>query len=306
MGAVFWANGQIYVFSVNQKWLKRGRAAAILVIYVKHKGVPAVEVKSYFYNSKILNIPLCRIEVERITGEIEESRIVAVANSIRKNGLLEPLLLRKKPNSEHFFLICGITRYLALCYLRAVSAPAIVLSLTQAEAGLVPLIRQQTGRQLNCFEQARLLYFLLQKGRFTKQELCEALNQTQTEIEQQLQLLRLTPKQQNFLLGRGFSTRFASRLCQLPAEQRHSILTKVLLENLPEAKAHQLLEPPKPAEPQKTGRVFGVFSEQLVLNSLNNLANEINKSGGKATVVTAVSENQTEYTLVLHKKVLAG
>ena len=43
-----------------------------------------MEVKSYFYNSKILNVPLCRIEVERITGEIEEGRIVAVANSIRK------------------------------------------------------------------------------------------------------------------------------------------------------------------------------------------------------------------------------
>lgn len=123
-----------------------------------------MEVKSYFYNSKILNVPLCRIEVERITGEIEEERIVAVANSIRKNGLLEPLLLRKKPGGEQYFLICGVTRYLALCYLRAVSAPALVLSLTAAEAGLVPLIRQKTGRQLNCFEQARLLYFCCKRG----------------------------------------------------------------------------------------------------------------------------------------------
>lgn len=265
-----------------------------------------MEVKSFFYNSKILNVPLCRIEVERITGEIEEARIVAVANSIRKNGLLEPLLLRKKPGGEQYFLICGVTRYLALCYLRAVSAPAIVLSLTAAEAGLVPLIRQKTGRQLNCFEQARLLYFLLQKGRYTKQELCEALDLTTAEIEQKLQLLRLTPKQQNFLLGRGFGVTFAYRLCALPPKQRQEILTKVLLQNLTEPKAQALLDPPEPPKPPKAGKVCGVFSERLVLNSINNLAAQINKNGGKATVVTSVLENQTQYTLVLHGKGIAG
>lgn len=258
-----------------------------------------MEVKSYFYNEKILKIPLCRIEVERITGEVEEARILNVANSMRKNGLVEPLLVRKKPGTDRYFLVCGVTRYLALCYLRAVSAPCIVLALTEPEAGLVPLIRQQTARSLNEFEQARLLYFLLQKGRFTKQELSEALDIPVAEINKKLQLLRLTVKQQNFLLGRGFSVDYAARLSALPAEQRQEQLTKILLENLTEAKALQLLEPKKTEVPPKSGKICGVFSEKLVLNSMQNIARQINQSGGKASVVTAVAEGQTEYTLIV-------
>lgn len=258
-----------------------------------------MEIKSCFYDEKILKIPLCRIEVERITGEVEEARILTVANSMRKNGLVEPLLVRKNPGTNRYFLVCGVTRYLALCYLRAVSAPCIVLALTAPEAGLVPLIRQQTGRRLNEFEQARLLYFLLQKGRFTKRELSESLDLSLAEINQKLQLLRLTVKQQNFLLGRGFSANYAVKLSALPSAQRQEQLTKILLENLTEAKALQLLEPKKPEPPQKGGKVCGVFSEKLVLNSIQSIARQINKSGGQASVVTAVAEGRTEYTLII-------
>ena len=108
------------------------------------------------------------------------------------------------------------------------------------------------------------------------------------------------------MLGRGFGVTFAYRLCALPPKQRQEILTKVLLQNLTEPKAQALLDPPEPPKPPKAGKVCGVFSERLVLNSINNLAAQINKSGGKATVVTSVLENQTQYTLVLHGKGIAG
>lgn len=265
----------------------------------------ATEVKTLFYDSKILKIPLSKIEVERITGEIEEEHIVTLANSIRKNGMIEPLLLRKKPGSSNYVLVCGTTRYLALCFLRATHAPAVVLSLTNAEAGLIPLIRKQTNRELNAFEEARLLAFLLQNGRFQKHELSDALDLSIREIERRLQLLRLTQKQQNFLLGRHFSTEFAYLLTELPAEKRQELLTKILLENMKEPAARALLQPEK-NPPEKTvrpvGKVCGVFGEQLVLNSMNRIAAQINQSGGKASVITAVSDTGTEYRLVVQNK----
>ena len=137
-----------------------------------------MEVKTFYILPKIEKIKTEDITVKdtlRIT--VAEENILNLASNIKKNGLISPLYVRKDINCpKKYILVSGYRRLKALSFLGVKTVPAVVLSLTDAEAMLLPLCSEQLKEEICPFERAFYMAKSLKAG-VTKNELAKFLGE---------------------------------------------------------------------------------------------------------------------------------
>ena len=121
------------------------------------KGDKELEIKTFYISKNIRKIKIRDIMVKkRIRKDVTiENDISVLAASIKKNGLIEPIYLRKDINNpKKYILVDGLRRLSACEFLGAKEIPAIVLSLTDAEADLAFLSDNENKKHISIFEKA--------------------------------------------------------------------------------------------------------------------------------------------------------
>ncbi len=262
-----------------------------------------MEIKSHFQTNKIIlvspkNILLSEIQEKR---KPEETELLRLAASIRKNGLYKPLSVRKQIATKgKFCLVEGVKRYYALLYLQVEKIPVLTYSFTEMEAELFELICDNNAKR-SLLQKAEIAFFLLKTGKMKLSELADALGITETHLKELLSVISLSKEEKEFLENHLFSLDFLRIYLSLEAEQKEKALSHMIVNEYSEKEAKKYLKSLKnpKKEPIKTA---SLSSDTIVINSMERLAESLRQVGISATTEKQDMIDRTEYVLKVEKK----
>jgi ParB family chromosome partitioning protein len=134
----------------------------------------------------------------------EEGAVEELAESIRSEGLLQPVVVRKKTDQE-FELIAGERRLRAFRHLGLKEIPARVIDASDASSAVLSLVENLQRENLNPIEEARGYASLLRDFGLTQEAVAERLGKGRSAVTNALRLLTLDEESQAFL-ARGLLT----------------------------------------------------------------------------------------------------
>jgi len=147
--------------------------------------------------------------------------IEALADSIRANGLIEPILVR--PKGDRYEIVAGENRYRAHVRLCERGIPgfdvirANVREMTDQERDIIAIVENVQRRDLKPMEEARAYKRLLDQG-LTPAEIAERTGQAKFRIDWRLSLLNLDDGIVKLLDSGQIDRQSAMELSRLPAQ----------------------------------------------------------------------------------------
>lgn len=138
--------------------------------------------------SEILSIPISKIEVgpHRQRSEGEDEQLVELTASIRRLGVLVPLIVVRKNDS--FLLVAGHRRVVAATAAGITDVPAIIREGTEAEATEVSFAENFFRRDLSPVEQASAIRGCIDDKIMTIEELAKGLHRSEQWICEQAKM----------------------------------------------------------------------------------------------------------------------
>ena len=175
----------------------------------------------------------------------DENDLLSLAESIRENGLLQPVTVQRDP-SGCYYLIAGERRLRASKMAGLALIPAIIMETTPADSAVLAITENMQRKDLKIFEEAYALYRLMKKWGITQEQAAKRLGMSQSALANKLRLLKLTPEEQGLITAHDLSERHARALLRLPqGEKRFGLLQEIIEKDLTvkeaEAAAEKLL-----------------------------------------------------------------
>jgi len=181
----------------------------------------------------ITEIAIGRIEPnpKQPRTDIDEDGIAELADSIKKVGILQPIIVR--PMGEGYQIIAGERRWRAarLAGLEMVSVN--VVSATETASLEIALIENLQREDLNAIEEARGYKRLLTEYQMTQAELADNVSKSRSAITNALRLLDLPEEVQEMVYANELTAGHARAILAVPDEvQRIKLATKTKSEGL--------------------------------------------------------------------------
>lgn len=123
-------------------------------------------------------------------GDFDEASLTELADSIRKQGLLQPLVVR--PLSQgRYEIIAGERRWRACQQVGLAEVPVVVRAVDDETAMAMALVENLQREELNAMDQARAIQRLVEEFNLTHQHIAELLSKSRTAVSNSLRLLNL-------------------------------------------------------------------------------------------------------------------
>ena len=139
----------------------------------------------------LLLIPIERIfrDENQPRKEFDKEKIDELAQSIIKNGLIQPLIVTKK-DSENYILVAGERRWRASQIAKLKTLPALLLpsDLDKDEISLIENIQREN---LKVTEEAQAYQRLIEKNSYTHDQLSKIVGKSRSHITNLLRILNL-------------------------------------------------------------------------------------------------------------------
>ncbi len=154
-----------------------------------------------------------------------------LANSIRSQGLLQPVVVRPLPGGE-FELIAGERRWRASQMAGLADIPAIVRDVPDEVAVALALIENIQREDLNAIEEAVALQRLQQEFGLTHEQIAEAVGKSRVTVTNTMRLLGLVPEVRDHLEAGRLEMGHGRALLTLPPEQQLALARELLEKDL--------------------------------------------------------------------------
>ena len=119
-------------------------------------------------------------------GELEE-----LVQSIRAQGVLQPLIVRPRSDGRGYEIVAGERRWRAAQRVPLHEIPAVVRDLSDGEALEIALIENVQRADLNALEEAQGYAQLIEHFGYTQQQLASSISKSRSHIANSLRLLSL-------------------------------------------------------------------------------------------------------------------
>lgn len=208
----------------------------------------------------------------------DEAQLRTLADSIRLNGMINPLLVRRLGSG--FELIAGERRLRALELLGYSHAEAIITAAPDRDCALIGLIENLQREDLHFLEEAEACRRILREEGLSQEELAAALSRSPSALANLLRVLRLGKDVRKLIWESGLSERHARTLLRLENEdQQLSFARRAVQDQLSvrqlEAAIELHLAEKKPAK-----KTSGVLRDnRLVINALKDAVRQLKRIG---------------------------
>lgn len=240
----------------------------------------------------------------RVTFSDEE--LSSLADSIRENGILQPINVRKC--GVNYEIVSGERRLRAakLCGLESV--PCIIIDVDDEKSAVLALIENIQRRDLSYFEEAFAIEKLISYYGLTQEEAASRLGKAQSTIANKLRLLKFTDAERNLLIKGNISERQARALIRLDdSKMRVRALGQIIMDRLNIEQSEKLVETmlsDKTSEVQKkkpqTPRKILFPVPRLYINSINKIVKTMKEANIDCETVTNRVGEYYEYTIKIH------
>lgn len=253
---------------------------------------------------KLTRLPVSKIlpNPSQPRKTFSEDELISLAQSIKENGLLQPVTVRKDANA--YYLIAG-ERRLRACKLAGLKEiPAILTNCEPEDSAVLALIENLQRKDLQMFEQAAAILNLLREWQITQEEAAKRLGMSQSYLSNKLRLLRLSSDEQSEIVQHNLTERHARALLRIdnPAVRRqilHVVIDKKLNVSQTEELAAAALKP-KEAK-KKSRRTFIAKDIRLFINTIDHAVDAMKTAGIEAQTERRETDEYIECTVRIPK-----
>jgi ParB family chromosome partitioning protein len=148
---------------------------------------------------------------------MDESRIEELAQSIRENGIIQPLLVRRHPADENSFeIIAGERRWRAAQLAKVHVIPVIIRDLNDQQALEIGLVENLQRQDLSPLEEADGYKRLMDEFAHTQEALAKTVGKSRSHVANMIRLLGLPPPVKKLLDSGELSAGHARALLNAP------------------------------------------------------------------------------------------
>ena len=211
---------------------------------------------------KFLNISEIEPNVSQPRKMFDEEQLGELAESIRRYGVLQPLLVQKK--GDRYELIAGERRWRAAKLAGFREVPVIVREYTRQQTMEIALIENVQRADLNPIEEAKAYQMLIQEFGLRQEDVAERVAKNRATITNSMRLLKLDERVQEMLIQDRLTGGHARALLSLEdGEKQYQLALKTVENHLSvrevERLVKELLKPKKvkkKADPERDMEVF--------------------------------------------------
>ncbi|RMA82122.1 ParB/RepB/Spo0J family partition protein [Umboniibacter marinipuniceus] len=210
--------------------LGRGLDALLAVKSAVENSVEANTESPEASELKLLPIEMISRSPYQPRKEFDEQALEELAMSIREQGLMQPIVVRK--TATQYELIAGERRWRACQALQMASIPALVRNIDDNQAAAMALIENIQREDLNAMEQAIAFNRLKDTFDLTHAEVAEAVGKNRATVTNLLRLLTLAGDVQTFLENGDLEMGHARALLALDVDKQRAAAEWVIAKRL--------------------------------------------------------------------------
>jgi ParB family transcriptional regulator, chromosome partitioning protein len=160
--------------------------------------------------------------------DIPTEQLHELAESIRSEGLLQPIVVRKA--GEKFELIAGERRWRAFQHLKIKSIPARIVEASNASSAALGLIENLQREGLNPIEEAHGYASLIRDFDLTQESAADRVGKGRASVANALRLLSLETETQGYLAKGLLSVGHAKVLLGVTDSAQRAVLVRRVIE----------------------------------------------------------------------------
>ena len=190
-----------------------------------------------------------------------EEKLKDLANSIKENGVIQPLIIRKAQNG--YELVAGERRWRAARIAEIKKVPCIIRNFDEKQNMIVAIIENMQRENLDPIEEALGLNEMIKRFEFTQEQVSNALGKSRAYIANSLRLLKLPEKIQNMIIEGRISAAHGRTIITIKDENKQiEVCDKIIRNGLSVRAAERLTEKIKDdARPERKKRKPSVNAE---------------------------------------------
>ncbi len=222
----------------------------------------------------------------------DEGPLEELAQSIRKNGLLQPILVRPHPEQpSEYEIVAGERRWRAAQKAQIHQVPVVIRRLSDSEALEVALVENLQREDLSVLEEAAAFQRLTAEYGHSPEQLGQAIGKSRSHVANTLRLLGLPDAVRALLESAALSAGHARALLNAknPEVLAKQVVKKDLTVRQTEALVRQQKQPSTPAPargatgPIKDADTLALERDLIALLGLK-VTIDIGKRGGAITI----------------------
>lgn len=228
--------------------------------------------------------------------EFDVEKLKELAQSIKENGLIQPIIVRQSPVIG-YEILAGERRYRASLLAGLRSIPAVVKQLSDQEMMIQSIIENLQRENLNPIEEAHAYESLVEKG-FTHAEIADKMGKSRPYISNSIRLLSLPEPILSEVENGKLSQAHARSLVGLNKEQQDYFFQRIIEEDISVRKLEALLTEKKQKKLQKND--YFIQNEEEQLKKILGLDVEIKLSKKDSGKIIIAFSNQEEYSRIIN------
>jgi len=196
---------------------------------------------------------------------MDDTSLAELAQSIRSQGLLQPLVVR--PLEQGYELVAGERRWRAAQMAGLEKVPALVREVPDDRALVMALIENVQREDLNPMEEAAAVQRLLDEFSMTHEQAADAVGRSRSATSNLLRLLKLAKPVQESLMRGAIEMGHARALLALDGARQIELANRIAARGLSvretEALVQRLLRAPAQPRRKKHDRDLARLQDQL-------------------------------------------
>ncbi len=215
----------------------------------------------------------------------EQDRLDELTESIRKYGVIQPIIVRK--DEDIYTIIAGERRWRACKNANINSIPCIVRDIENKNASEIALIENIQREDLNPIDEATAYEFIMDRYGITQEEVSNIVGKSRVYVTNIMRLSNLDEYVKNKIVTNEISAGHGRAILSLSNEKQIVMTDKIIKEDLSVREVEKLVrdvkKPKRRISPEKDKYI--VYVEELLTEKFSSKVNiKRNKNKGKIEI----------------------
>lgn len=240
--------------------------------------------------------------------QFKSEDMLSLADSIKENGVLQPLLCRQINNSDYYELVAGERRLRASILANLQTVPCIIIDCDYESSAVFSILENIQRSDLDFFEEAQAINQLVNHFGLTQQEIGKKLGKSQSALSNKLRLLKLPVDVRYFIEKHGLTERHARALLKIDNEKDMWTTLKLITDkhlNVEQTEAYIDGITDKKVKPRHN--VVRLFKDvRIFVNTVDKAIKTMKEAGINAQSDKTETDEYIEYRVRIPKDIHAS
>ena len=236
--------------------------------------------------------------------QFKSEDLLSLAESIKENGILQPLLARRINNSDYYEIIAGERRLRAAILANLATVPCLIVDCDYEESAVYSIIENIQRSDLSFFEEAQAISQMQNHFGMTQEQIAKRLGKSQSALSNKLRLLKLPADVRYFIEKEGLTERHARALLKLESEKQMWTALNLIKDkgwNVQQTEEYINSVTNKAVKPHKNNIVKIFKDVRIFVNTVNKAINTMKEAGIPAESNKTETDDYIEFFFCIPK-----